>query len=211
MTPVYNLPNKFWEESSTRTDVSKLRDEATGVREYAHKIPYTYLGKPYGNITALPLIAVGEHKDHTRVKVGSELLRIPLPELANFKYSFLEAYPAIPSPRGLSHWGDITTAYMWIDKDYPWHTDNVVTISTQTGKGVKCALNVLLSGAGAAVEYKINGQISTHTYDAAVLNTSEIHRVNPVDGVRVMARISFKEKTYAEVVEGIESWQEKNT
>ena len=210
MTPVYNLPSKFWEESSTRTDVNKLQVEALTVREYAHKIPYTYLGKPYGNITALPLIAIGEHLDHTRVKIGNELVKIPLPELAKFKYSFLEAYPAIPSLRGLSHWGDYTTAYMWIDKDYPWHTDNIVTISKTSGKGVKCALNVLLGGLAAPVEFKINGQISSHTYEAAVLNTSETHRVNPFDGERVMARISFKDKTFEEVTKGIESWEKKN-
>ena len=187
MNPVYRLQRCFW-------DVEKLRAESIAVKEIAYKIPYTYKGKPYGHIVALPF------KEYQ-----PELT----PELTKFRSSFLETYPAIPSERGLVGWGDITTAYMWIEADYPWHTDNAVTTSQYTGKGVNCALNVLLDGAEAAVEYNINGQISSHLYESAVLNTSELHRVNPV-GQRVMARISFKDKTFKEVIEGIKEWQGKN-
>ena len=175
MNPVYSLDQPFW-------DVDKLRAEARDIKAIAYKIPYTYKGKPYGHIVAYPY-------KHFQPELT--------PELTKFRSSFLESYPI--------DWGDFTTAYMWIEADYPWHTDNKVTTSQYTGKGVNCALNVLLGGESAAVEYRVG----TFVYDAAVLNTSEEHRVTPI-GERVMARISFKDKTFKEVIEGIKEWQGKN-
>jgi len=170
MTPVYPLLKSFW-------DSEKLRTEAINVKDKAYKIPYTYKGKDYGVITALP------YNDFT-------------PELAKFRESFLEHYP--------TDWGEFTTAYMWIESDYPWHVDNEITKSQYNRKGVKCAINIILEGQFTAVEYE-EGKF---TYEAAVLNTSILHRVNP-DKQRVMARISFKDKTFEEVVQGIKEWQGK--
>ena len=172
MIPVYPL----WQ--STFRDSGKLRTEANNVKDKAYKIPYTYKGKDYGVITALP------YNEFT-------------PELTKFRESFLEQYPL--------DWGEFAVSYMWIDSDYPWHVDNEVTKSQHNRKGVKCAINIILEGHNTAVEYEEGKFI----YEAAVVNTSKLHRVVP-ETERVMARISFKDKTFEEVVKGIKEWQGKN-
>jgi hypothetical protein len=131
-------------------------------------------------------------------KVKDNALKFPytLPELQKFRDNFLEDHPM--------DWGEIAVSYMYIDSEYPWHVDDEVT-KRGNAKGTQCAINIILEGHNAAVEYE-NGK---YIYEAAVLNTSELHRIIPVDE-RVMARISFKDKTFKEVVEGIESWQGKN-
>ena len=172
MIPVYPLRRRFW-------DAWKLRTESRNVKDKAYKIPYTYKGKDYGVITALP------YNEFT-------------PELAKFRESFLEHYPL--------DWGEYAVSYMWIDSDYPWHVDNEVTKSQHNRKGVKCAINIILEGHSTAVEYEGGRK---YIYEAAVINTSELHRVIPADE-RVMARISFKDKTFNQVVEGIKEWQGKN-
>ena len=160
-------------------DAWNLRTEARKVKDNALKFPYTYKGEDFGVITAVPLLPQSD-----------------LPELQKFRDNFLEDHPM--------DWGEIAVSYMYIDSEYPWHVDDEVT-KRGNAKGTQCAINIILEGHNAAVEYE-NGK---YIYEAAVLNTSELHRIIPVDE-RVMARISFKDKTFKEVVEGIESWQGKN-
>jgi|TARA_B110000263_G_C15305630_1_gene510224 hypothetical protein len=173
MNPLYPLDHCFW-------DVEKLRDEAFNVKSEAQKFPYTYKGKDFGVITALPLLYLSF-----------------LPALEQFRDSFLETYPG--------DWGEFTTSYMWVDSEYPWHVDNETT-KRDNVKGVNCAINILLTGEDNPVEFEGYGK---QIYEAAVLNTSHLHRVIPAEE-RTMARLSFKDLTYKEVVKGIEEWQRKS-
>jgi hypothetical protein len=162
-------------------DIEGLRIEANSVKATALKFPYTYKGVDFGVITAVPLLPQSD-----------------LPELDKFRNSFLETYPI--------DWGDFSVSYMWVESEYPWHVDNEVT--KRGRKGTQCAINVLLAGADNPVEFEGYGE---QLYDAAVLNTSHIHRVELWNKIeRIMARISFKDKTFKEVVEGIKEWQEKS-
>ena len=185
MNPLYSLEHSFW-------DIEKLRAEANSVEDIAQEFPFTCPRTGIkGIIRAVPLLP---QSDITYVNGYYP------DELDAFKHSFLETYPM--------DWGDIAFSYMWIDGLYPWHVDNEVTNRGLLSgkKGTQCAINVLLSGLDAPIEFE---GYEEQIYKAAVVNTSHVHRVNPTTK-RSMARISFKDKTFEEVVEGIKEWQEKN-
>lgn len=157
-------------------NAQELKNEAEEVKENALVFPYKYSDD-------LGYWKEGHIKAAPLIK-GADYM----PQLEEFLNSFIQTYSA--------DFGELVASYMWIGFTYPWHND----LDVMTSKGTHCALNVLLSGGSVPVEY----ESGSYMYEAAVINTSILHRVIP-DGERLMARLSFKEKTYKEVVEGIES------
>ena len=166
-------------------DLDKLRAEARTVKEHALEMPIYDGDKRMGIVTALPATPAYEP-----------------PELINLRDSFIEVYPY--------DWGEITPVYMWINTVYPWHVDNKPNAQWAKHKGSgrlpHCAINIILEGGAAPVEFE--GYKET-TYEAALLNTSVPHRVTPLTE-RVLGRLSFKDKTFEEVVKGLKEWQGKN-
>jgi len=187
MNPVYRLEHPFW-------DINKLKTEAKEVKEYAHKIPYKYLGEPSGILLSL---AIDHEKDYARIRnpyKSSGVEDIPMPALAKYRESFQEAYPI--------DWGDIDVGYEWIDDFLPWHVDKGRRLS---GHPVQCVINVLLEGSAIPVQFKIDEQVKEYTYDAGLLKTTLEHQVDPKNEQRAMAKIRFKDKSFEEVIEGMES------
>ena len=167
MNPVFQLERPdIW-------DAEKLGKEAEEVKHKALQFPFTYKGKDFGVIKAVPCLPQYE-----------------VPELEKFRDLFLEQWP--------NDWGEIAVSYMYIDSEYPWHVDTEVTKRYGNPKGTLCALNIILNGVNDSVEFE-EGKF---TYEAAIIDTSKLHRVTPTKE-RTMARISFKDKTFKEVVKGI--------
>ena len=100
--------------------------------------------------------------------------------------NFMKVYPY--------DWGTVIGSYMFIDanKGYPWHIDRHVAVDL-------CAINIIISGDENEVEFLGRGKF---LYDAAVFNTSYIHRINPTTD-RILLRLSFRDKEYSEVVGAI--------
>lgn len=161
-------------------DIEKLKAEAQTVKGNALEMPIYDGDKRMGIVTALPATPAYEP-----------------PELINLRDSFMEQYPI--------DWGEVTPVYMWINTVYPWHVDNKPNAQWSKHKGAgrlpHCAINIILEGGAAPVEFK--GWMP-QLYEAALLNTSVPHRVTPLEE-RVLGRLSFKDKTFEEVVEGIKS------
>lgn len=82
------------------------------------------------------------------------------------------------------------TQYLVVEpnKILPWHED---------GNPASCAVNCLLTGDNAPIEFK-DGE---YTYDTALLNIRKEHRVSNGPNIRVMFRIVFygEESSYNEI------------
>ena len=118
--------------------------------------------------------------------------------------------------------GRATCHYFYIDggTDYEWHRDNVLSnievdvdklikksniVDKRTGSeiasnfSVNCCINLVLTEDGSECEF-IN--FGSYKYTAGILNTSHLHRVFPAKN-RILARISFVDLIYEEVVHRI--------
>ena len=139
----------------------------------------------------------------------------PLPKLAT--HSTPELEKAWKSFKKDIDYGDMNLVYFKIDEGelYDWHRDNVVDAhadrlidgsmmkgnatkdTTHVFKEQMCAVNILLSGQSAPVEFKNEGP---YLYENALLNTMELHRVQ-AEGERIMAKFVFRDKTFNEIKE----------
>jgi hypothetical protein len=112
--------------------------------------------------------------------------------------------------------------YFYIDgnANYEWHRDNILkdisidqeALLTAQGGGkqptstegvsdfpVNCCINVVITEDGSECEFLNSG---LYKYTAGILNTSHWHRVKPTS-TRILARISFMDMIYEEVVHRI--------
>ena len=64
---------------------------------------------------------------------------------------------------------------------------------------VNCCINVVITEDGSECEFLDHG---LYKYTAGILNTSHLHRVKP-SSTRILARISFMDMIYEEVVHRI--------
>lgn len=172
-TPFYSLDDKtpWWPNRSL------LREEALATRDCND---HRFL---------LPVANTGRE---TSVTLDFQYAGDHTPVLCQYRDAFLDRY---------GDFGLIHTHYFFIDKDadYEWHKDNVLpTASTDQGKalGVNCCLNVIVTDDGSECEFLDAG---IYKYTAGVLNTSHLHRVKP-SHLRILARISFFDAVYEEVV-----------
>lgn len=96
--------------------------------------------------------------------------------------------------------GKVFAHYFYIGEDmnYVWHRDNAPAIGSQNF-AVQCCINVVVTDDGSECEFLNYG---TYKYKAGVLNTSHLHRVTPKSN-RILARISFLDSIYEEVVHRI--------
>ena len=116
------------------------------------------------------------------------------PALVKFYKNFLDTFKG--------DWGEVSVSYMYINagEEYPWHIDEEVTKKTGNNvKGVLSAFNILLAGENNEVEFEGLGK---YKYNAAVFNTSHLHRVSPASD-RIIARIGFRDYSYEDVVRKI--------
>lgn len=139
----------------------------------------------------------------------------PLPKLATVSTPELEK--AWQSFKKDKDYGDMNLVYFRIGKNelYDWHRDNVIDAhapslidkSMLKGKPTDnqekvfkqqmCAINILLSGQSAPVEFENEGP---YNYENALLNTMELHRVQ-AEEERIMAKFVFRDKTFKEIKE----------
>jgi hypothetical protein len=128
--------------------------------------------------------------------------------------------------------GDPGAAYcqlMYLDANaqYEWHRDNILrdveysprkdiggnvevpdkyNVEKQTNFPVQCCINVVLTEDGSECEFMDFG---SYKYTAGILNTSHLHRVFPTSQ-RILARISFLELIYEEVVHRVRKLEKRN-
>lgn len=99
--------------------------------------------------------------------------------------------------------GKVRAHYFYIDENmnYMWHIDNIPSIGAQNAQKfvVQCCINVVITDDESECEFSGFGM---YKYKAGVLNTSHLHRVTPKSN-RILARISFLDSIYEEVVHRI--------
>ena len=198
--PFHTITHEFW------PDLIKLREEAIAVREYnEHRlIVQVPNGRDDVDDVVLDFQFVGDHT----------------PVLQDFWQNFQDWF------------GDPGAAYcqlMYLDANaqYEWHRDNILrdveysprkdiggnvevpdkyNVETQTNFPVQCCINVVLTEDGSECEFMDFG---SYKYTAGILNTSHLHRVFPTSQ-RILARISFLELIYEEVVHRVRKLEKRN-
>lgn len=169
--PFYNIDRPFW------PDKALLLEEAIAVRHLPdNRIKYD----------------VGLKHDRGTVTMDWQFSHNKTPVLNQHFDNFVSRY---------GDFGKTLAHYFYIDAgaDYEWHADNNVPGSkTEWGKHlpVNCCINVVLTEDDSECEFLGIGKFK---YKAGVLNTSHMHRVKP-DTMRILARISFLDAIYEEVV-----------
>lgn len=99
--------------------------------------------------------------------------------------------------------GDSTVTYFYIDAemgDYGWHVDSQISSDMTSKKPILCAMNLVITDEHIPAEFWGLGE--SH-YVAAMFNTSHVHRVNTRGENRILARITFRESIYEEIVHKI--------
>jgi hypothetical protein len=141
------------------------------------------------------LLDIGNTGGESSIRLDFQFVGQHTPFLEEYQWRFQEKYEGL---------GKIETHYFYIDAnaDYEWHRDNVLpTATSEVGKRmpVNCCLNVIITDDGSECEFLNHGLFK---YKAGVLNTSVLHRVKP-SSLRILARISFLDAVYEEVVHKI--------
>ena len=97
----------------------------------------------------------------------------------------------------------VTVSYFYIDPgmEYGWHIDTNIS-QDMSGKGsILCAMNIVLTDTHEAkTEFLGLGEVE---YTAALFNTSHVHRVHIGNVPRILARITFRDTIYEELVHKI--------
>lgn len=174
--PFYSLDNvdPWWDSREA------LREEALKVRPLMdHRF----------------LLEVPNTGRETSVTLDFQFVSEHTPVLNTFRENFFDRYGDL---------GSTHTHYFYIDENanYEWHRDNVLpTATTEEGKNlpVNCCMNVIVTDDGSECEFAGAG---TFKYTAGILNTSILHRIQPSE-IRILARISFLDLVYEEVVHKI--------
>jgi hypothetical protein len=192
--PFQHITHEFW------PDLTKLREEALAVRD--------------SNEHRLTVQVPNGRDDVDDVVLDFQFVSDHTPVLQEHWQNFQDWF------------GDTGAAYcqyFYIDAnaDYEWHRDNVLRdieydprkvietttadipdkykVSSQSNFPVQCAINVVLTEDGSECEFYDFG---SYKYTAGILNTSHLHRVFPSEQ-RILARISFLELLYEEVIHRI--------
>tara|TARA_B110000285_G_scaffold7946_1_gene8173 strand:+ start:1594 stop:2244 length:651 start_codon:yes stop_codon:yes gene_type:complete len=198
--PFHTITHEFW------PDLIKLREEAIAVREY----------KKHRLTVEVP----NNRDDIDNVVLDFQFVGDHTPVLQDFWQNFQDWF------------GDTEAAYcqfMYLDANahYEWHRDNVLrdveysprkdiggnvevpdkyNVEYQTNFPVQCCINVVLTEDGSECEFMDFG---SYKYTAGILNTSHLHRVFPTSQ-RILARISFLELIYEEVVHRVRKLEKRN-
>ena len=199
--PFQHITHEFW------PDLTKLREEALAVRD--------------SNEHRLTVQVPNGRDDVDDVVLDFQFVSDHTPVLQEHWQNFQDWF------------GDTGAAYcqyFYIDAnaDYEWHRDNVLRdieydprkvqetttaeipdkykVNSQTNFPVQCAINVVLTEDGSECEFYDFG---SYKYTAGILNTSHLHRVFPSEQ-RILARISFLELLYEEVIHRVRKLEKRN-
>lgn len=161
-----------------------------------------------------------------RIEVPSGNERSSLPVNLDFQFSNKNTPCLAKYFEKFKEWfgdtGRATCHYFYIDggTDYEWHRDNVLNdididvsqiikkskienkvldLSNRSNFSVNCCINLVLTEDGSECDFMNFG---SYKYTAGILNTSHLHRVFPAKN-RILARISFVDLIYEEVVHRI--------
>lgn len=96
--------------------------------------------------------------------------------------------------------GDCTVTYFYIsgEEDYDWHIDTYISMEhTGKSKPVLCAMNIVCTDENIPAQFHAHGEMA---YTAALFNTSHLHKVDPQGKDRILARITFRDCIYEEVL-----------
>ena len=199
--PFYTITHEFW------PDLTKLKEEALAVRD--------------SNEHRLTVQVPNGRDDMDDIVLDFQFAGAHTPVLQDFWKNFQDWF------------GDTGAAYcqyFYLDAnaDYEWHRDNVLNdvsydprkvqrattveipdkynVEKQTNFPLNCAINVVLTEDGSECEFMDFG---SYKYTAGILNTSHLHRVFPTSQ-RILARISFLELIYEEVVHRVRKLEKRN-
>lgn len=171
--------------------------------DYSFQEPLTRLTEQFWDVDALRREALEQKQSAYLFPTKAVTIRaVPLsdrtPELTRMFKEFTKKYG--------DNFGLTSCSYMYIDagEEYPYHVDNVVGQKVSDLPPVLCTINILVEGSETAVEFKNLGE---YTYKAAVFNTSVMHRITPKTD-RIIARISFRELSFEDVVQRIKGYIE---
>ena len=97
--------------------------------------------------------------------------------------------------------GNTHPNYFFIEPEweYGWHVDTHIS-KKMTGSSVLCAMNIVLTDEQTPAEFQEWGE---QQYTACMFNTSVFHRVQTQGKLRVLARITFRDYVFEEVVHRI--------
>lgn len=95
--------------------------------------------------------------------------------------------------------GDCTVTYFYVEPelDYDWHIDTYISTDMTAKKPILCAMNIVCTDENVPAEFHGYGEMA---YTAALFNTSHLHRVDPQGKQRILARITFRDHIYEEVL-----------
>jgi len=192
--PFTHINHEFWPSRE------KLKEEALAMRENE------------ANRFRLP---IPKTSGKTDVTLDFQYVHENTPVLAEFYDNFKEWF-------GETGWTHCMYFYLDGGADYEWHRDNILSdikfnpkeILAKEGNSanhdlktpaessnfpVNCCINLVITEDGSECEFMDHG---LYKYTAGILNTSHWHRVKP-STTRILARISFLEMIYEEVVHRI--------
>ena len=199
--PFQHITHEFW------PDLTKLREEALAVRD--------------SNEHRLTVQVPNGSDDVDDVVLDFQFVSDHTPVLQQHWQNFQDWF---------GETGAAYCQYFYIDAnaDYEWHRDNVLRdieydprkvqetttaeipdkykVNSQTNFPVQCAINVVLTEDGSECEFYDFG---SYKYTAGILNTSHLHRVFPSEQ-RILARISFLELLYEEVIHRVRKLEKRN-
>ena len=92
--------------------------------------------------------------------------------------------------------------YFFIEPDwtYDWHVDTHIS-KKMTGSYVLCAMNIVLTDDQMPAEF--DAPWGEQQYTACMFNTSVLHRVQTCGKLRVLARLTFRDCIFEEIVHRI--------
>jgi|TARA_B110000902_G_scaffold170223_1_gene193837 hypothetical protein len=199
--PFQHINHEFW------PDLTKLREEAIAVRE--------------SNEHRLTVQVPNGRDDVDDVVLDFQFVSDHTPVLQEHWQNFQDWF---------GETGAAYCQYFYIDAnaEYEWHRDNILRdieydprkiietttaeipdkykVDSQTNFPVQCAINVVLTEDGSECEFMDFG---SYKYTAGILNTSHLHRVFPSEQ-RILARISFLEMLYEEVIHRVRKLEKRN-
>jgi len=196
--PFTHITHEFWpDKSSMLAEAISVRDDD----EHRFLLPLKFdNSKPH-----LTQGATGITLDWSKMQEKTPLLKEYYENFLNWIGSDL---------------GRTTCHYFHIDAGatYSWHVDNVqsgrVVEGTSDGfrrpfdtSPVNCCINLVITDDQTTVEFNPS-KIVGYEYECGILNTSEYHRVYP-SKYRVLARISFFDLLYEEVVHKVRRQEKK--
>ena len=105
--------------------------------------------------------------------------------------------------------GNTHPNYFFIEPqwEYGWHVDTHIS-KKMTGSSVLCAMNIVLTDDQTPAEFQDRGE---QQYTACMFNTSMYHRVQTHGTLRILARITFRDFLFEEIVHRMKKIDKRNT